>query len=210
MLYPLFGTINKVPAAQSPLTFVVTVMLTLFLVVIAVLGTTASGRQTSSRYMAFAGLYDLALAANQHTLHLFDQEAQIIERLQQKEPELIYKDGRYFVDVNLIRAAKQDQLAEFLSQNFGKIAGDYYFSYRLAVYSGIYYVRTYISQSADAIELRSVAVKEVNGIAGTSVRVYARIEWPNLADAEIDPEDFNFTFTNELKPQMLRMRRVAN
>jgi len=183
MSYPLFG--------RSSITFVVTVMLTLFLVVAAVLGTTASGRQTSSRYIYFAGLYDLALAANQRALLLFDQEEQIIARLEEKEIE------GYVIDTDIILSVKQEHIAEFLSQNFGARAGYYYFSYRLTVTSGVYYVQTYISQRPLALELRSTAHKEVNGIAGTPVRVYARIEWPNIADGE-------------LTPQMLRVRRVAN
>ena len=201
MLYPLFGT-TKIPAVQSPLTFVVTVMLTLFLVVIAVLGTTASGRQTSSRYIAFAGLYDLALAANERALILLNQEEQIIARLQAK----VYEEP--LVEESTIRAVKQAQIAEFLSLNFGMRAGYYFFSYRLTVSSGVYYVRTYISQRPGALELRSVAHKEVKGAAGTPVRVYARIEWPNITDVKIDENGLNFT--DELRPQMLRVRRVAN
>jgi len=203
MFYLLFGTTKaKVPAAQSPLTFVITVMLTMSLVVIAVLGTTASGRQTSSRYTSFAGLYDLALAANQRALFLFDQEAQIIANLQKKEFE------GYLIESDTIRAAKQEMLAEFLAKNFATRAGYYYFSYHLTVSSGIYYVRTYISQRPQALELRSVAHKEVDGIAGVPVRVYARIEWPNIVDVTYD--EFGLNFTDELVPQMIRVRRVAN
>jgi len=201
MFYRLFGTI-KIPIAQSPLTFVVTMMLTLFLVVVAVLGTTASGRQTSSRYIYFAGLYDLALAANERVLHIFDIEEQIIASLQEKELE------EYFIEADTIRSVKNEQLASFLSENFGIRGGEYYFSYRLTVTSGVYYVRTYISHRPRALELRSVALKEVNGITGTPVRVYARIEWPNIADVEFG--EFGLVFTDELTPQMLRVRRVAN
>jgi len=200
--------VNKIPAAQSPLTFVVTMMITLFLVVIAVFGATASGRQTSSRYIPFAGLYDLALAANQRAFYLFDQEAQILARLQKKELDLTYKDGSYFIESNFIRAVKQEQLSDFLQQNFDVRGGYYYFSYRLTLTSGTYYVRTYISPRPHAFELRSVAHKEVDGQDGTPVRVYARIEWPNIIDLRYD--EFGLNYTDELVPQMLRVRRMAN
>jgi len=209
MFYPLFGAI-KIPIARSALTFVITMMITLLLIVLAVHGTTASGRQTSSRYISFAGLYDLALAANQRAFFLLDQEAQILAHLQEKnfEEYLVYAHGSYLIEADFIRIVKQAQLSEFLSQNFGTTGEYFYFSYSLTVPSGTYYVRTYISKRPRALALRSVAHKEINGLAGTPVRVYASIEWPNIADVKYD--EFGLHFTNELVPQMLRVRRVAN
>jgi len=203
MFYLLFGTI-KIPVVKSPLTFVVTMMLTLFLVAIAVLGTTASGRQTSSRYIYFAGLYDLALAANQRAFYLLDKEEQIISYLQEK----YFDEYLMYIEEDFIRDVKREYLADFLQQNFGTRGEYFYFSYRLAVSSGTYYVRTYILQRPAAFELRSEASKEVNGHAEIPVRVYARIEWPYITDVKFD--EFGMHLSNELQSQLLRVRRVAN
>jgi len=153
----------------------------MFVMVVTVLGITAVGRQTSTQYTEFAGLYDLALSANERTMQILDRSLDNLN-----EDHLIFRNGEFFIDEHLI----WEQLINFLDENFGFSSGEYYYSYNLSVATGIYHVRTYIYPRQRAFELRSVASKAIDGQIGTPIRVYARLTWPNLRDIEVTPMNY--------------------
>ena len=197
MYLTLFGFVKtNLPVAKSPLTFVMTIMFTLLLMSAAVLGMTASGRQTSSRYVEFTGLYDLALASNGRAMRLLDGEFKNWDKLLEEDVEklLTFRGGEFYLDANLLWDWKQIQLEDFLADNFGYSRNRYYFSYSLTVPTGVYFVRTYIYPRRRAFDLRSVAYKKIDGVPGSSTRVSSRIEWPGLADVKLIP--ISYTWRN--------------
>ena len=182
--------------------FVLMVMLTLFLLIIAVMGVTASGRRISGYYVQFAGLYDLALAGNERALFILCQEVRyhsqiIIERAHHRlyedgiENHLIYRDGEFLLGdhfLRLFREEKNEVLVDFLADNFstglfrdalGQSHTGRYFSYSLGVGTGVYDVRTYLFEPRlNSYRVRSTANKFIGGQPGIITAVYGRIEWP--------------------------------
>lgn len=178
-------------SSGSAYIFVVIVMLTLFLLITAALGVTATSRRISGYYIAYSGLYDLALAGAERTLFLFEYE--MISHRDDKKYEvqarllaniddyIIYRGGEFFLNdyaLQLIAEEKEDLLSAFLAYSFGSGDYGYYFSYSLGLVTGTYMVRTYIDDWA----IDSRAYKIVDGRPGFTTRVIGRIEWSYLTD----------------------------
>lgn len=173
--------------------FTLMIMLTLFLLITAVLGITASNRRVAGHYIQFAGLYDMALSANERALFLLRDQVEyqtIAERVHQRlyeegiENHLIYQNEAFFLNdqfLRLFREEKHKLLADYLANAFGRIyARYYYYAYALSVGADTYEVHTFIENISGRYRVRSTASKLVDGNPGTMARVEGIIEWPAL------------------------------
>jgi len=122
------NTKNPKNQAGGAYIFVLMIMLITFLVVGTILGITATSRIISSRYMEFTGFHNLATAANEQVLLLFQQEISqnsenIIENIQQMlendglEQHLVFYDGSFYLSdssMQFFRDAANAVIVEFL------------------------------------------------------------------------------------------------
>ena len=150
-------------------------------------------------YIPFAGLYDLALSANERTMLLLNDAAChdeiMIRILELYGDEEIYGEFYAHLFSEYFITKKNEILAEFLRANFGRgtsyLYGEhYFFYYHLTTTTGTYHVRTFIYPQGNAFNLRSRASKN----EGPPVYVYGRIQWCEI------------TF----EPAMVRTQMVAN
>ena len=207
-------------AAGSTYIFILMVMLTLFLLITAVIGVTASGRRISGQYVQFAGLYNLALAGSERALFLLSKEVNdnsqtIVRRVYHRlyeggiENPMIYRDGKFLLGdyfLQLFREEKNEILADFLADAFrtglfrdalGRSHTGRYFSYSLRVGTGTYDVRTYLYEPRlRGYRVRSTARKLIGDQSGTIIAVYGRIEWPDFAhQTVVIPVTYTWRYT---------------
>jgi len=170
-------------------------MLGIFLVAMAALLVTASGRRISAMYIPFASLYDLALSANDQAKLLLVNAANHDDIMAQIEE--LYADGEVLGEykADLFFDKKSVAITGFMSANFGRGASyeygeHYFFYYRLTTSTGTYHVRTSIYPQGRVYNLRSSASKN----EGTPIHVYGRIQWCELS----------------FQPSMVRAQLVSN
>lgn len=199
--------------------YVIMIMMMVFLLTTAALSMTATSRLTSSRYISFAGLYNLAVAGNERAMILLMQELndnrdEILEAVRLRllsevliNEHLTYHDGHLelrgpfalifsdeknkVIDSFLNLRLREQSYFDHLMAPFT----EHYFSYRLALSTGVYYVHTGLEAHQGGYRVRSRAAKEVNGRRSADVVVYGNIEWPS-AHAIVIPTYYEFMAGN--------------
>ncbi|MCL2421774.1 MAG: hypothetical protein FWD03_07950 [Defluviitaleaceae bacterium] len=219
------------PISQSAYMFTLMIMLTMFLLITAVLGVTASSRRVSGHYIQFAGLYDMALASNERALFLLrdaiDHQSisnQVHNRLRDEgiKPHLVYRSGDFFIDdrfMVLFREEKNNALAAFLADHFARTQARYYhYTYSLSIGTNTYEVRTYIEPRLGVYRVHSTVSKLIDGRPGQITRVDGTIEWPAFIpeimviivegdDGEIEDFEIDAGAMAGFEPELVRVQR---
>ena len=194
------------PAAGSnALVFVLIAMLTIFLQITVILGTTTFSRRISGHYIRYTSLYDLALAGSESALFLLYRETdkdiiagRALMRLYNEENEeidrhLSFKDGEFRIDTfftALFREEKSYMINEFLTGTFNPdSSGRRYFSYSLGVSTGTYHVHISLCEN----NINAVAYKSADSRNGNPLRTFSSVMWPNfIHQAAVQPLSYTW------------------